>query len=281
VVVSHTLDGVVLAAAMLALVVAVRFIFQGVSALEGYNLSVETVTNDNPAVGIRYAFLLLALILCFSQVIAPERLNLGDDLARIAAYGAVIIVVLLASRYVTDFLILSGFDNTKEVIGEKNSAVATVEGATYIATAFIIAGTLPDAEHHVAASAYWLLIGQALLVALAFGYRFAMPGLLKALDDHNQAAALSLAGLLVGSGIALGAAVGGETTSFGDDIWAVTRFMAGWLAFMAVAQVLCDRVMLPGHRLHSEVIAQANVAAGLIEGATFIGLTLIYTYTIG
>ena len=278
---TNTLDGIALAAAFLALVVVCRLVFQAISAIEGYDLSYETVTNDNPAVGIRFALFLLALILSFSQVIAPERIHLTSDLAKIAGYGALVLAVLLASRYVTDFLILAGLDNKQEVVREKNAAVAIVEGAAYLATAFVISGTLPSARDHIAESAYWLLIGQVLLISLGLGSRVLLPGLLKALDDHNQACALSLGGLLVASGIALGSAVGGDSTTFGNDVWTVAKFMAGWLTFMVIAQLITDRLMLPAHRLRQEVMGQANVAAGVIEGSVFVGLTLLYVFTIG
>src|SRR5262249_9778940 len=110
---SGTWEDIAIAAALILLGLVTCGVLWLLSRLEGYDLGNEMVERDNPAVGIRYALLLLALVISLSQVVQPQQVDLIEDLARIASYGAVTIVLLLANRYLTDFLILRGVDNRK------------------------------------------------------------------------------------------------------------------------------------------------------------------------
>lgn len=272
-------QGFVVSALLIGLLIIGRLVFAFVSQIEGYSLTKETVENDNPAVGIRYALFLFAIILGFSQIINTSE-SFASEVGFLFKYGGIVIGVVLASRFLTDFLILSGFNNNKEVIGEKNVAVALVEGSTYVATGFIVATTLVGLEDKVVESLVWLLIGEALLVLLALAYRQVISHMFEALDQANIACALSLGGLLVSTGLAISIAVSGESHGWGSDARNVASFMAGWLAFMVIADLVVDRIILPAHRLRNEIMEQRNVAAGVIEGTIFVAVTLLYTFVV-
>ena len=111
---------------------------------------------------------------------------------------------------------------------------------------------------------------------LAHIYRRIMPDIDQALDEGNGAAALSMGGLLLACGMAVGGAVSGPSLGWPDDAIATAEFLLGWAAFIAVAAYLARRVMMPQADLRAEVIAQRNVAAGVIQGTVFVVFTLIY-----
>lgn len=74
----NTLEGIALFFLLMALVLLGMAVFSGVARLQGYNLAQEMTQNDNPAVGMRYAFFVLASILSFSQVIYQSE-TFGDN----------------------------------------------------------------------------------------------------------------------------------------------------------------------------------------------------------
>jgi uncharacterized membrane protein YjfL (UPF0719 family) len=270
-----------LGALMLLAFIAGRFLFVLISRMEGYSLAHELNRNDNPAVGIRYGLFLLAIMLSFSQVIYVSGEGWSESLRNVTIYGGVVVGMLLVSRYVNDYLILYGFDNNRELIGEKNIAVAIVEGTTYLATAFIMASALPFFTEHVGESFVWFLIGQILFVVLAFFYRRMIPGVFEELSTHNHACALSLGGLLLASGIALHHAISGPSVGWIKDFQSVGMYLGGWLAFLIVVYLVTNRVIFSSARIRQEVMEQRNIAAGVVEAVVFLSATLLYNFIVG
>ncbi len=267
----------VLALAMLALLVVARMTFGIVSRIEGYSLTYETVENDNQAVGIRYATFLLAVIVSFLGILHPSGVSLAEDLNIIAGYGLLSISLLVVSRWVNDYLILYDFGNNKEVIGEKNTAVAIVEGGTYMATAFIMAGALCGWEGGFWVSLIWFGIGQVFLIGLALLYRLCMRGVFKALDECNNACGISFAGFLLSGGIAMGAAVAGPFTGWSNDLGAILAYLGCWLILMSVVHFVLNFCVLPSSHLRKEIMTDRNFGAGMIESVVFLATTLFYT----
>ncbi|MDP2937277.1 MAG: DUF350 domain-containing protein [Dehalococcoidia bacterium] len=277
----RVLQTAVLAAAMVLVLVVGRAVFGAICRWEGYRLNEETVKRDNPALGIRYGLFLFAIILSFAGVVEPSKADLWLELGAIARYSLAVIIALVVSRYINDHLILYGFDNNREVIQNRNTAVATVEGATYLATAFVISGSITGLSDDATLAVLWFLIGQALLIILSLIYRRVIPGIFEALANRNQACAFSFSGLLVSSGMALGVAVSGQSHGWLNDASAVASYLGGWLVFMVVAHVIADRIMLPAARLREEVMKEGNLVAGIIEGVVFVSITLLYGYLAG
>lgn len=275
---NSVLPAILLTIVMLGLVVVSRFVFGAVGRLEGYNLTYEMVKNDNPAIGIRYALFTLAVVVSFLGMLHPSGISFREDLNNIAYYGFLSVVFLMISRWVNDYAILYAFSNNKEVVKEKNQAVALVEGSTYLATAFIMKGALAGWEGGFWVSTIWFGIGQLFLVVLAFVYRKLVNGVFEALDNHNVACGLSLGGFLLAGGIALGAAISGPFAGWKTDLMAVGIYILGWAVMMFLTHLVTDWLILPSARTRDEVMKDRNIAAGAIEGAMFMIVTLFYVY---
>ena len=268
----------VMLGSILALLVVARVAFGLLCRLEGYSFTHEIVENDNPAMGLRVGSLLLAVIITFLGVMHPSGISWKEDVQILLTYGLLVILLLLSSRWVNDYGILYGFRNNQEVVNEQNTAVATVEAATYLATALIMSGALAGWEGGFWISVAWFAIGQGLLIVLALLYRLFVPGVFAALDGHNLACGISLGGFLLAGGLALHGAVSGPVVGWTADLNAVALFMAGWLVVMLVAHVVANRLLLPLARLRTKVMQDRNVAAGVAEAVVFVGVTLVYTW---
>ena len=169
------------------------------------------------------------------------------------------------SRYLNDWLILYEFDNNREVVQEKHTAVAIVEGATYLATAYLVGGAFYDWESGLWLAIVWFLIGQSLLVLLALLYPLFERAAAKALDDHNVAVGIALGGFLLSGGIVCGAVISGPSQGWRQDTLIVTVYVSAWLVLMLAAHVLANLLTFRSSRLRDEVVQQRNIAAALFK----------------
>jgi uncharacterized membrane protein YjfL (UPF0719 family) len=263
-------------ASVLTFLIFARSVFGWVGRIEGYSLTAETTINDNPAVGVRFGFFLLAAATSFVNLLEPSGGGLKQDFDIVAFYGLVSLLLLIVAREVNDKLILYKLNNDAEVIGKKNTSIAIVEGSSYLGTAFITSGALSNVEAGIGAALVWFAVGQCVLVVLDNIYSIAAPGIQDALAAQNIAAAISLGGFLVAGGMALGAAIAGESYGWVQDSLDVGYFLAIWLLVITVVQFLLNKIFLPGTSLRKELLTDRNVAAGIIEAALFIITTLFY-----
>jgi len=270
------LELVFIVVSLLIFLVFARSVFGWVARAEGYSLTYETTVNDNPAVGVRFGLFLLACAIPFLNLLKPSDVSLKEDFNILAFYGLISIVLLIIAREVNDKLILYKFSNDAEVIGKKNTSVAVIEGASYLATAFIISGAFSNLDSGVGAALIWFVIGQCVLVVLDNIYSLGAPGIQDALAAQNIACAFSLGGFLLAGGLALGSAIGGESYGWAQDSIDVAYFLAVWLLVMTVVHLAMNRLFLPGTSLRKELFVERNVAAGLIEAVVFITVTLFY-----
>src|SRR5215471_16592330 len=261
---------------LLAFLVVARSVFGWVARAEGYSLTSETTVKDNPAVGIRFGLFLLASAIPFLNLLQPSGSGFREDFSVVGFYGLVSILLLIISREVNDKLILFSFSNDAEVIGKKNVAIAVVEGSSYLGTAFIVSGAFSNVEYGIVAAFIWFAVGLCVMAILDNIYALAVPGLQVALASQDLAVALSLGGFLVSGGMALGAAIRGESLGWVQDAIDVGSFLAIWFLVIIVVQFLMNRLFLPGTSVRKELITDRNVAAGIIEAVLFITVTLLY-----
>lgn len=268
-----------LVASVLGLIIASRFVFGFISRLEGYSLSEEIIVKNNSAVGIRYALFTLAVVVSFLSIMHPSGLGLKEDLNIVGQYGLLAMALLVVSRWINDKCILYSFNNNREVITEKNSAVAMVEGATYLATALVMSGALAGWEGGFLVSLAWFGIGQVFLILLGLTYRACTTrgSVDAAIDGHNHACALSMGGFLISGGIVLGAAVSGPFNGWTQDLKAVALYTLVWLIVIIVTRFVANYLILPSSEIQEEVMFDGNAGAGAIEAALFLAVTLFYT----
>jgi len=265
-----------LAAGILLLLIVLAGFLWLTGKMEGYDPVNEMMFRDNPALGIRYALFVIAVVLALLGIFDRSQ---GDSGAWLFTQHALLAVLLIyLSRYLNDWLILYHFSNNHEVVQEKNVAVAVVEGATYLASAYVIAGAFYDWENGLLIALVWFLIGQLLLIVLAALYRLAGRAVDSALDDKNLAVAISLGSFLLSGGMVCGAVISGPSQGWRHDILIVSVYLTSWLLLMLIAHCVSDRLVFRSSRLGDEVIEQRNIAAALFKAVIFLAVTLGYTH---
>ena len=98
-------------------VLGAQLVFLLLGRLEGYSVAGEIVQNNNAAVGVRNALFLGAVVLTFQGIARTPGPALPQVALSLLGWAAVAVVLLAASRYVNDLLILYAFDNNREVVG--------------------------------------------------------------------------------------------------------------------------------------------------------------------
>ena len=265
-----------LAAGILVLLVFLAGFLWLTGTMEGYDPINEMMFRDNPALGVRYASFAIAVVFALLGIFDRGQ---GDSGAWFFTQHALLAVLLIyLSRYLNDWLILYHFSNNREVVQEKNAAVALVEGATYLASAYVIAGAFYDWENGLLLALVWFLIGQLLLIVMAALYRIVGKDVDSALDEHNLAVGISLGSFLLSSGMVCGAVISGPSQGWRHDISIVAGYLASWSFLMLIAHALSDRLVFRASRLGEEVIEQRNVAAALFKAVIFLAITLGYIH---
>jgi len=244
--------------------------------LEGYDPVNEMMFRDNAALGVRYALFTIAVILTLLGIFSRAQ---GDSgFVDFVEHAALSVVLIYLSRLLNEWFILYHFSNNREVIDEKNVAVALVEGATYLASAYVIAGAFLDWENGLWLAALWFVIGQLLLIVLAFVYRLVARGTDEQLDQQNLAVGVSLGGFLLSGGIVCGAVISGPSRGWQQDLTVVLVYLAVWLVLVLFAHWISERVTFRSSQLSDEVMIQRNIAAALFKAVLFVAVTLGYTH---
>ena len=265
-----------LAAGILLLLIGLAAFLWVSGKIEGYDPVNEMLLRDNPALALRYALFAIAVV--FAVLGIFDRVQ-GDSGAWLFTQNALLAVILIyLSRYLNDWLILYHFSNNREVVQEKNTAVAVVEGATYLASAYVIAGAFYDWENGPWIALVWFFIGQLMLILLALFYRLAGKGVDAALDEQNLAAGISLGSFLLSSGMVCGAVISGPSQGWRSDILTVAAYLSAWVLLILLAHLISDRLAFRSSHLGKEVMEQGNIAAALFKAVIFIALTLGYTH---
>ncbi len=265
-----------LAAGIVLLLVSLAALLWLSGKIEGYDPVNEMLFRDNAALALRYALFAIAAVFAVLGIFDRSQ---GDSGAWLFTQQALVAVTLIyLSRYLNDWLILYRFSNNREVVQEKNLAVALIEGATYMASAYVIAGAFYDWQKAPSIAIVWFLIGQALLIVMAALYRAIDRDIDAALDQQNLAAAISLGGFLLSAGMVCGAVISGPSAGWRHDMMIVAAYLVVWMLLMLFAHGLSDLLRFHSTRLRDEVMEQRNIAAALFKAVIFLALTLGYTH---
>jgi len=265
-----------LAAGIMLLLIGLAAFLWLSGKIEGYDPINEMLFRDNPALGIRYALFAIAVVFAVLGIFDRAQ---GDSGAWLFTQNALLAVILIyLSRYLNDWLILYHFSNNREVVQEKSSAVAVVEGATYLASAYVIAGAFYDWENGLWIALVWFFIGQLMLILLALLYRLVGKGVDAALDEHNLAVGISLAGFLLSGGMVCGAVISGPSQGWRSDMITIALYLSAWVFLMLMAHFISDKLTFRSSHLGEEVMEQRNIAAALFKAVIFIAVTLGYTH---
>ena len=247
------------------------------------NLQEELVKKDNLAMATAIVGYYFGLIIALGGVLSSESAGLMIDLFEIFFYGIISILLMILSIKLNDRLILSSFDNTKEIITDQNVGTGVVEAANHIAVGMIIAGAMSgDYGDYGTALTFWLL-GQTVLIVTGIIYRQILPfNLHEEIEKDNVAVGIAFAGVLIAIGNIIRIGSTGDFISWEENLSTFFGFVIFGLVLVPILRWLTDKVLLPGENLTDELINQTkpNIGAGLMEAFAYIGASFLVGWVV-
>lgn len=244
--------------------------------LTPYSLREELTTRDNVAVGLSMAgYYAGVIIVCVGPLVTPAGAGvpLWLDLLSTAGYGLLGVVLLNAARVVVARVLLRDFSTVDEIIRDRNAGTGAVEMGAYIASALVVAGSLQGQGGGVHTTLACFALGQLGLVFYGALYRIICGYDVHAeIERDNVAAGVAFALNLVAMGLLSMKAVSGDFLGWPHLLvqFAVTYGIG--LVFLVAVRFLVDYLLLPGVRIHHEIVNDRNLNAAWVEGVSVAGM---------
>lgn len=243
--------------------------------LTPYKLNSELADKDNKALAVSYAGYLVAQGIIILGVLLSPGEEFVHDMIMTALWCIIGIVLLNIARFLNDKLILSKFDNVKEIIKDRNVGTGAVEMGSYLGIAFIIKaivqgeseGIISDivgtVVFFVAAQIFFVLFGMVYQKVTSYDIH-------REIENDNIAAGVSFGMSLAAIGLILSRSIEATNSLAALGVW----FVNG-LALIILSRFLVDKLILPGHKLDDEIQKDRNWGVALIEGGTALVIAFI------
>lgn len=247
-----------------------------------FGLKEQLIERDNLAFALAFGGYLLGLTIALGGAMSGPAISLTVNLIDIFLYGAIAIVLLNASIWINDRVVLHRFSGEKEILQDQNCGVGAIEAANSVAVGLVIYGTLATGGHVIEVLVFWAL-GQVTLIASARIYNWMAPfDVQDALEKDNVAVGAAFAGMLLGIGNIVRFAAQGTFVSWSQNIgFFVSVALFGLVALPAV-RLAADRILLPGGRLTDELVHQErpNIGVGVIEATVYVAMSFLIGWSI-
>lgn len=246
-----------------------------------YRLNEELAENDNLAVGLSMSGYYLATAAIYVAALYGPTRGLVHDLITVGGYSLLGIGLLNLARWFSDRAVLRKFDDTHQLVNEKNVGVGAVHCGAYIATGLVIAGSIAGEGGGLLSVIVFFVLGQLSLLLFALIYERLLPyDIHEALLGRNVASGVAFAGHLVALAIIIMNASAGNFVDWGKDL---TEFLIADIVafiFLPILRLVMDRMTIAGQSLGREIQVDANVGAALLEATTAICFAVILAFLI-
>jgi uncharacterized membrane protein YjfL (UPF0719 family) len=212
--------------------------------------------------------------------------ELRGALLDVGIWGVIGILLLGVSRVANDRLILHQFATTKEIIEDKNVGTGVVEGAAYIASAFIIRASISGEGGGglgagIGLTVLFFALSQVMLAVFTIAYsRVTKYDLHAEIERDNVAVGVAMAGSLIALGVVLGA---GQHLAEADTVarqvlsFCILSIVA--IVVLIVTKYLGDWMILTGIDLDKELSANQNVAVACVAAMIPVALAALVAAT--
>ena len=267
--------------ASIAVVAVAKLARDGLAFRSGRDLNELISKDDNAAVAIEQSAFFVATVVGLLGAIVVGSATILDQVIDFFITAAYVVGALLACERFTLRWVLPKLDAAREVMDRGNVAVAIARSGGLIATAFVVRAALHN-DGHLWERLAWIVIGQAVLVAMTLLYQKLTPyDDVAELNKRNIAAAFPLFGLQVAVGMIVDAALQGESGGWRADLMSVGLDLLVAAILLPILRWLGDVLLLRGSTYAEEIARDRNAGAGVIEAASYLagGFAVAYFLT--
>lgn len=245
------------------------------------HLKEELFDKGNAALAVSTAGYLFGIVIALGGVLLGPSAGWQADLTAIGLYGLMTIAMMLVASWLCEKVLLSRFDNTKEVVEDQNLGTAFVEAGVHIANGLILLAIQQGAGPWWAGLVFWAL-AQAVLLVLGRIYEIATPhSVHDELERDNAAVGLALAGALVGMGNIISLAVAGDFTGWKDGLITFGADAAFGMIILLVIRRLSCVLLAPGVSLAAQQTQETpRTGAGLLEAFGYVGGSMLVVWVL-
>ena len=252
------------------------------------------IDDGNIAVGLRRAGLYLGIAIALSGAMGGSSKGFFLDVIQLLVDGLIITGFMFSSRSINDFIMLGNISNDKECVKEftqpdgskriGNTAVGMVEAGMYVATGFILNGSISGTGgtffQGIASAILFFVLGQLALLLFGFLYELITPfNVRNEIKDNNLAAGIGLGGILIALGIILMSSISGPFTGWTNDIASFGIYTVFGIVMLLIARAVVDRLLLPTTNIATEVKEDRNVAALIVVVSAVNAVAIIIAFS--
>ncbi len=272
--------GVIYLAAVFVLFLVGKIVYDKLHP--SFELRQELFERDNFALSLAVVGYYLGLVVALGGVLAGEGFGLSSDLFDIFFFGSAAIVLINLSGFINDKLVLSKFDNRKEIIEDRNAGTGAVEGGSHIANGLIVAGALNGEDVDLVVMVVFWALGQLALILAGMVYnRLTSFDLHDEIERDNVAVGVAFSGLLIAIGNLVGLSVSGDFVSWETDLINFAVFLVMALILLPLVRTITDKLLAPGVRLSDELVQEhPNVGAGVLEAFSYVAASMLIGWAI-
>lgn len=249
----------------------------------GVKIYHELLEKDNVAFALSLTGYFIGLIAAIGGAIVGPSQGMLMDLQNIFSYGILGIVLLNASAFINDKVILRHFKLRKEIVEDQNPGSGVVELANYLATGLIIYGSIiGEGGGFITAILTWA-IAQVLFIVATRVYNYITPyNIHDEIERDNLAVGIGYAGAMIGFANILRFAIQTEFDNWSDHMLTIgIDALLGFL-LLPLMRFITDKLLLPGNNLTDEMVNQEhpNVGAAIIEAFAYIAGSILICWTL-
>ncbi len=274
-------EGAVYLIAVFIVVYAAKLIYD---LFTPFSLNEQLTTEDNKAIAVSFSGYILGVMIILLSIFhsgtvveggVNSQLDLAYDILATIIWGLIGILLLNVSRVINDKILLSKFDNVKELVKDKNVGTGAVLFGSYIGSGLIVRaaifGESSGWTEDILTTLIYFVMGQ--IGFLIFGWVYQVISrydVHEEIEKDNISAGVAFGLSLVAISILLSGYIISYNSLPGFAVW----FVMGLFVLM-VSRYIVDKMMLPGSLLDEEISKDQNWGAALVEGTVAVGIALL------
>ncbi|HAA04032.1 MAG TPA: hypothetical protein DCE18_11725 [Syntrophobacteraceae bacterium] len=243
----------------------------------------ELTSRDNPAFGIYFAGYIVGLAVALAGTLSGLGGDVLEDFTTMTINGLLAIVLMRLSATVNDRLILTRFDDKKEIIEDRNAGTSFVYVGSFMATGLMINGVLTGESESLAFMVrdiviYWV-VGQIILILGGRVFQIISHYDVQAvIEKDNVAAGICFGFFLAALGGVARMALAGASSEIWTDLVSVVVFATLGTFLLCAGRFAADKVMLPTSPLDHEIADDGNTGAAAVVAAVFSSIAILLAF---